>query len=207
VGSRAAKAFDDLKSYVEHLPALSSPDQGQPLIPYVSAMHSVVSGALVTKKEITQNGKTVKQQFPVCFVSKVLTGSKRFYFEMEKICYAVIMSVRKLQHYFEGHTIKIPTSQPLNDIFGNRESSGRISKSVMELLEHVVDFEKRSVIKSQILADFVVEWMKLNFATEGAVPESSWLVCCDGAWGAAGDGAAAILTSPSGIKLRYAARL
>jgi hypothetical protein len=76
---------------------------------------------------------------------------------MEKICYAVIMSVRKLQHYFEAHTIRIPTSQPLNDIFGNRDSFGRISKWAMELSEHIVDFEKRNAIKSQILADFVAE--------------------------------------------------
>jgi hypothetical protein len=76
---------------------------------------------------------------------------------MEKICYAVIMSVRKLQHYFEAHTIRIPTSQPLNDIFENRDSFGRISKWAMVLSEHVVDFEKRNAIKSQILADFVAK--------------------------------------------------
>jgi hypothetical protein len=76
---------------------------------------------------------------------------------MEKICYAVIMSVRKLRHYFEAHTIRIPTSQLLNDIFENRDSFGRISKWAMELSEHVVDFEKRNAIKSQILADFVAE--------------------------------------------------
>jgi hypothetical protein len=59
----------------------------------------------VTEKEVTQNGKTVKEQFPVYFVLEVLTGCKRFYSEMEKICYAVIMSARKVRHYFEGHTI------------------------------------------------------------------------------------------------------
>jgi hypothetical protein len=77
----------------------------------------------------------------------------------------------------------------------------------MVLSEHVVDIEKRSAIKSHILADFVAEWTELDFTTEGAVPESPWLVCCDGAWGAAGPRAAAILTSPSGIKLCYVARL
>jgi hypothetical protein len=50
----------------------------------------------VIEKQITQNGKTMKQQFPVYFVLEVLMGSKRFYSEMEKICYAVIMSARKL---------------------------------------------------------------------------------------------------------------
>jgi hypothetical protein len=61
---------------------------------------------------------------------------------MEKICYAIVMSARKLRHYFEAHTIKVLTNQTLNDIFDNRDSSGRISKWAMELLEHVVDFEK-----------------------------------------------------------------
>jgi hypothetical protein len=40
---------------------LSSPDQGQTLILYVSAMHSVVSGALVVEKEITHKDKAMKQ--------------------------------------------------------------------------------------------------------------------------------------------------
>jgi hypothetical protein len=62
---------------------------------------------------------------------------------MEKIYYAVIMSGRKLQHYFEAHPIKVVTNPPLNDIFGNRDSSGRISKWAMELSEYIVNFEKR----------------------------------------------------------------
>jgi hypothetical protein len=55
-------------------------------------MHSVVCGALVIEKEIMHKDKTVKQQFPVHFVSEVLSGSKKFYSEIEKICYAVILS-------------------------------------------------------------------------------------------------------------------
>jgi ribonuclease HI len=49
--------------------------------------------------------------------------------------------------------------------------------------------------------------MELGSTTEGPIPESPWLVDCNGAWGAIGIGAAAILISPSGIKLCYAARL
>jgi hypothetical protein len=74
------------------LPTLTSPEQGQPLILYVSATHSAVSGALVDKKEIKKNDKTVKQYFPVYIVSEVLTGSKKFYSKMVKFCYVVIMS-------------------------------------------------------------------------------------------------------------------
>jgi ribonuclease HI len=49
--------------------------------------------------------------------------------------------------------------------------------------------------------------MQPSFEVEGPVPESACLINCDGAWGVAGVRAAAILTSPSGIKLRYATRL
>jgi hypothetical protein len=43
-----------------------------------------------------QNGKTIKQLFPVYFTLEVLMGSKRFYSKIEKICYAVIMSACRL---------------------------------------------------------------------------------------------------------------
>jgi ribonuclease HI len=63
-----------------------------------------------------------------------------------------------------------------------------------------VDFLKCTAIKSQILADFMAEWMEPGSTIEGAV-------YCDRAWRAAGAGVAAILTSPSGIKLHCAGRL
>jgi hypothetical protein len=66
---------------------------------------------LVQEKEITKNGKMTKQQFPVYFIiSEVLIGSKRYYSEMEKIYYAIVMSARKLHHYFEAHTICVLTN-------------------------------------------------------------------------------------------------
>jgi hypothetical protein len=123
----------------------------------------------------------MKQQYVVYFVSEVLIGFTKYYSEMEKICYTVVMSVKKLRHYFEAHTIKVLTNQPLNDIFGNRDSSGRINKWAMELLEYVVDFKKWSAIKSQILTDFVTEWTEPSSQIEGVVQELPWLVYCDGA--------------------------
>jgi ribonuclease HI len=70
-----------------------------------------------------------------------------------------------------------------------------------------VDFEKCSAIKYHILANFVAEWTEPGSPIEGDVPESPWLVYCDGAWGSTGARVDVILTSPSGIKLRYAPRL
>ena len=131
MGARAAESFEDLKLYLQNLAVLSSLVQGQPLILYVSASHTAVSGALAQEKEIEKQVRKVLQQFPVYFVSEALAGSKRHYSEMEKICYAVVMSARKLRHYFEAHKVRVLTSQPLNDIFRNRDSSGRTSKWAM----------------------------------------------------------------------------
>jgi ribonuclease HI len=68
-------------------------------------------------------------------------------------------------------------------------------------------FRKMQRNKVTNLADFVAEWMEPLSVTEGKVLETQWVVYCDRAWGAAGAGAATILLSSSGIKLRYAARI
>jgi hypothetical protein len=99
------------------------------------------------------------------------------------------------------------TNKPLNDIFENCYSLERIGKWEMELLEHVIDCEKRSAIKSQVLVDFIADWTEPSSYTESIVVDTPWQIYYDGAWGVSGAGAAAILKSPSGIKLKYVARL
>jgi hypothetical protein len=106
------------------------------------------------------------------------------------------MAARKLRHYFEGHRIRVIANQPLNDLFANKEASTRIIKCCAELLEYTVDFERRSAIKSQVLADFVVDWTSPthNLDEEMLTP---WVVQCDGAWCHKGVGISAVLTSPT----------
>jgi hypothetical protein len=117
------------------------------------------------------------------------------------------MSTRKLRDYFEDHRVRVLTNQPLNDMFVNRDCSGRIGKWAMELSKHMIDFEKRSTIKSQVLADFITDWTEPSSYTEGLVMDTPWQVYCDRAWGTSRAGAVVILISPSGIKLRYITHL
>jgi hypothetical protein len=98
--------------------------------------------------EVVHMGDMMKQHYPVYFISEVLAGSKKYYPEVEKICYTDVMSARKLRHYFEAHTIRVLTDQPLHDIFENRDGSKRIGKWAIELSEYIVDFEKHNAIKS-----------------------------------------------------------
>jgi hypothetical protein len=117
------------------------------------------------------------------------------YSELEKIAYAVVMATRKLRHYFEAHKVTVLTNQPLNDLFINKEAWSIISKWATELSEHTIDSGKRSAIKSQVLADFVVDWTSPsnNTGDEELVP--IWEIKGDEAWGRKGVGIAAVVTS------------
>jgi ribonuclease HI len=118
------------------------------------------------------------------------------------------MASRKLKHYFQSHTITVPSAFPLRDIFENKESSGRIRKWATELSQYPVEFTSRSAIKSQVLADFIVDWTPAEEVDLEVEPkEKPWEMACDGVYCNDGASAAAILKSPSGIKLRYAVRL
>ena len=55
-----------------------------------------MSAALVEERTVEGTLK----QLPIYFVSEALNGSKLLYSEMEKMAYAVVMTARKLRHYF-----------------------------------------------------------------------------------------------------------
>lgn len=141
------------------------------------------------------------KKFPIYYVSEALSGAKLNYFELEKIAYTVVMASRKLRHYFQVHAIKVLWAQPLEAMFRNCESFGRIGKWAAELNEYVVDFQHRSTIKSQVLADFITDWTPAADNTTLEFQEPIWTAHCDGAWCAAGAGISAVLTPPNGPKL------
>jgi ribonuclease HI len=126
--------------------------------------------------------------------------------ELEKIAYAVVMASRKLRHYFEAFKVRVTSDRGLGELFRNLEASVRIAKWVVELSEYHITFEPRTAIKSQVLTDFIIDWT--GSARQQEEPsEKVWTIHCDGAWCHAGAGVAAIITSPTGVKHRYAARL
>jgi hypothetical protein len=132
---------------LHNLTTLASPQPGEPLL-YVAALPHAVSAVLVREKQEEHQ----KKQLPVYYVSETLDGAKKFYIEMEKVAYAVVMASKKLKHYFQAHKIIIPLSFPLDNIFKNPEAIGRIEKWATEINDYV------NTIKSQALADFVADW-------------------------------------------------
>jgi hypothetical protein len=94
----------------------------------------------------------------VYYVFEVLTASKRNMTELEKISYAVVMASRKLWHYFEAFKVRVTSDRGLGELFRNPEESARIAKWAAKLSGYHITFDPRTTIKSQVLADFIVDW-------------------------------------------------
>ena len=92
-------------------------------------------------------------------------------------------------------------------MFKNREASGRIGKCATQLTAYTIDFVLRSAIKSQVLLDFIADWTPATPSPSPPVIEAIWQLKCDRAYFQNGSGASAVLTAPSGTRLKYAVRL
>jgi hypothetical protein len=94
----------------------------------------------------------------VYFISEVLHEVKTRYLEVHKLLYAVLIASRKLCHYFQAHRISVVTSYPLRAILRNPNATSNIAKWAAELAEFELDFVPCHAVKSQVLADFIVDW-------------------------------------------------
>jgi hypothetical protein len=72
----------------------------------------------------------------------------------------VLITKRKLLHYFECHHIMVVMSAVLGDIIQNRDGSGQVDKWAIKLMGHDITYVPSIAIKSQILSNFIAEWME-----------------------------------------------
>jgi hypothetical protein len=92
------------------------------------------------------------------YVSKVLHEAKTRYLSVNKLLYAVLIASKKLRHYFHAHKISVVSSYPLSVMLHSPNATSNIAKWAAELAEFELDFVSCHAIKSQALADFIVDW-------------------------------------------------
>jgi hypothetical protein len=105
-------------------------------------------------------------QHHVYFISEVLGPSKIRYPQVQKLLYAVLLTTRKLHHYFDNHKVIVVIGLLIGDILHNKEAVGRTVKWACELGAHDIEFRPRTTIKTQALVDFISKWI------EHEVPEN-----------------------------------
>jgi hypothetical protein len=160
----------------------------------------VVSTAIVVERQ--EYGHAYPVQRPVYFVSEVLSESKARYQPVQKLLHAVLITSRKLRHYFQEYSISVVTDYLLGDTPRNQDATGRISMWAVELGDLHIDFEPRTTIKSQALVDFMAEWRENQLPTPMERPEH-WVMYFDGSLKLEGAGAGVLLISPTGEQLKY----
>jgi hypothetical protein len=90
----ADAAFAHLKKVVSTPPVLVAPKERDPLLLYIATTHQVVSTVLVVEQ--SEEGKAHGVQWPLYFLSEVLSPSKQHYPHYQKLVYNVFMIARKL---------------------------------------------------------------------------------------------------------------
>ncbi|XP_016178934.1 uncharacterized protein LOC107621425 [Arachis ipaensis] len=143
------KAFAELKIILSSPPILQRPEVGKPLYLYLSISNHSISLALVI-----ETGRT---QQPVYFISRVMQPTEQRYPRIEQLALGLVVTARRLRHYFQSHTIIVRTNHLLRQILTKPELAGRLTKWSIELSEFDIQFQPRSVLKAQVLADFITE--------------------------------------------------
>jgi hypothetical protein len=87
------------------------------------------------------------------------------------LLYAILITSRKLHHYFDTYPIEVVTKFPLGDILCNKDANGCIIKWAFELSPYSLEFQSRTTIKSQALVNFVVKWTDMNTPVSDSSPE------------------------------------
>ena len=63
-----------------------------------------------------------------------MSDSKTHYPQIQKLMYAILITKRKLRHYFESHLVMVVTSFTLGMVIQNQDATGRITKWALELM-------------------------------------------------------------------------
>jgi hypothetical protein len=203
-GTGIFRSTEKVPDYATSTQATTPSQPVEYLLLYISCTTHVVSTALVVKR--VEEGHTNPVQHPVYFISEVLGPSKKKYPQVQKLLYAVLLTARKLCHYFDDHKVIVVTGFLIGDILHNKEAIGRIAKWACELGAHDIEFRPRTAVKTQALVDFVSEW------TEHHVPDNPeatevWRMYFYGSLKLQGVGAGILFIAPGGEQLKYALQL
>jgi hypothetical protein len=117
-GTGSSRGTEKVPDYTTSTQATTPNQPAEDLLLYISCMTHVVSTALVIER--VEEGHTYPVQHPVYFISDVLGPLKMKYPQVQKLLYTVLLTARKLRHYFDDHKVIVVTGFPIGDILHNK---------------------------------------------------------------------------------------
>jgi len=159
----------------------------------------VVSTVIVVERA---EGRVYKVQRPIYYISEVLSESKAKYPHVQKLLYALLITSRKLRHYFDEHKVTVVSNFPLGNVLCNQDATGCISKWSFKLGAQNIEFVSHKAIKSQVLADSIAEWIEAQQPTPTVILDH-WKMYFDGSLKLGGVGDGVLFISLDGKQLKY----
>ncbi|XP_061351831.1 uncharacterized protein LOC133296787 [Gastrolobium bilobum] len=196
-GEECKNAFENIKSCLATPPVLSKPEPEETLILYLSVGEEAISAALVRE--------TDKSQQPIYFVGRTLQGPELRYQKLKKVAFALLTTARRLRPYFQSHRVIVRTNQPIRQVLHKPNLAGRMINWAVELSEFDIAYEPRQAIKSQALADFILELTPSN--EKGKGNEDLWTIHVDGSSNSKGSGAGVIIETLEGVSIEHSLHL
>ena len=142
-------------------------------------------------------------------MSKSLHDAKTRYTQLEKLALTLVTATFILRPYFQCHPITVLTTYPLKSILHKPELSGRLTKWIVELSKYGINFQPRTALKSQVLADFTpnvtlqADKELLNLTEHS---NSKWTLSVDSSSNVNRVGIGLVLTSLEGDMIQQAIR-
>jgi hypothetical protein len=96
------------------------------LLLFVTTTTQVISAALVVERE--EPGYVYKVQRSIYYISKVHYKCETRCSQVQKLLYIILITRRKLLHYFESHPFHVVTSLGLREVVENHVATGRITQ-------------------------------------------------------------------------------
>ena len=124
---------------------------------------------------------------------------------MEKLAFALITAARKLKPYFQAHTIVVLTNKPLKKAMSSPKAAGKMALWAVELSEFDIQYRPRTVVKGQVVADFIAEFTLGD--GQGAEDTRQWNIYTDGSSNRRAGGAGVVIQTPEGHKIECMIRL
>lgn len=113
-------SFDSIKKYFLNPQVLAAPIQGKLLILHITAQEYSLGAMLA---QVNHEGK----ENALCHLSRMMVGGKINYSPIEKICLALIFTIKKLRHYMMARIIHlISRAYPLKYIMSGPVFSGQL---------------------------------------------------------------------------------
>ncbi|XP_066316398.1 uncharacterized protein [Miscanthus floridulus] len=93
-------------------------------------------------------------------------------------------------------------SFPLGEVIQNQDATGRTTKWVLKLMGQGIMYASRIANKSQVLADFVVEWTEVQMPP-AVIDQEYWTMYFNGSLMKKGANIGLVFVSTLGVRMRY----